>query len=152
MREGVEEAVADALQRLRGGAGPQPAPRLTDTGHVGPGLLQHRIGEGEWLAVVPRDEIHHGGLRAGGLDHLVQAGDVSDRLGHLLAGELDHPVVHPDRGELAAARRACLGGLVLVVGEDEVRPSAVDVEADAEDLLRHRRALDVPAGAPVAPR
>ena len=46
------------------------------------------------------------------------------------------------------ARRARLGGLVLVVGEHQVRAAAVDVEADAEQLLGHRRALDVPAGRP----
>ena len=47
---------------------------------------------------------------------------------------------------------ARLGGLVLVVGEDQVAAAAVDLEADAEQLLGHRRALDVPAGPAAAPR
>ena len=64
----------------------------------------------------------------------------------------DHPVVHPDPREGHAARGLGLGDLVLVVGEDEVRAAAVDLEVRAEKLLGHRRALDVPAGAPLAPR
>jgi len=38
------------------------------------------------------------------------------------------------------------------VGKDQVGATTVDVEVDAQDLLGHRRALDVPAGATVAPR
>ena len=45
-----------------------------------------------------------------------------------------------------------LRGLVLVMGEDEVVAAAVDLEADAEQLLGHRRALDVPARPAAAPR
>ena len=48
----------------------------------------------------------------------------------------------------AAAR---LRRLVLVVGEGQVVAAGVDLEADAEHLLGHRRALDVPARAPAAP-
>src|SRR3954468_22536628 len=49
------------------------------------------------------------------------------------------------------ARGLGLGDLVLMVGEDQVRPAAVDVEVQAEDLLRHGRALDVPARPATAP-
>ena len=48
--------------------------------------------------------------------------------------------------------RAGLGLLVLVVREAQVDAAAVDVEAAAEVLQRHRRALDVPAGPSRAPR
>ena len=48
--------------------------------------------------------------------------------------------------------RLGLGALVLVVREHEVVAAAVDVEALAEDLERHRRALDVPARPARAPR
>src|SRR5205823_10758433 len=43
------------------------------------------------------------------------------------------------------------GDLVLVVREDQVEAAAVDVERGAEVLVRHRRALQVPAGTPTAP-
>ena len=101
---------------------------------------------------MPGDQVHHGGVATVLGDDLVQGGDVSQRLGHLLARELDHPVVHPDPRELAAARCARLGRLVLVVGKHEVRAAAVDLEVDAEQLLRHGRALDVPPRAPRPPR
>ena len=39
-----------------------------------------------------------------------------------------------------------------MMGEDEVRSAAVDLEVDPEQLLGHRRALDVPARAPGTPR
>ena len=59
--------------------------------------------------------------------------------------------MHPGPGERPAAGGERLRGLVLVVREHEVDPAAVDVELEAEQRLGHRRALDVPAGAPAAP-
>ena len=50
------------------------------------------------------------------------------------------------------AERARLRELVLVVREDEVEPAAVDLEHRPEQLLRHRRALDVPARPAAPPR
>jgi hypothetical protein len=46
---------------------------------------------------------------------------------------------------------SALRGLVLVMGEHQVRAAAVDVEAHAQQLLGHRRALDVPTRPPLAP-
>ena len=78
--------------------------------------------------------------------------EIPQALGHLLALDLDHLVVHPDLGEAAlAAGAAALGDLVLVVGELQVDAAAMDVEALAQELAAHRRALDVPAGAAAAP-
>ena len=64
--------------------------------------------------------------------------------------EPQHAVVHPDARE-ALARGLRLRALVLVVREDQVEAAAVDVEVLAELRVRHRRALDVPAGPPAAP-
>ena len=82
--------------------------------------------------------------------------EVLQGLGHLDglsvgALGLQHTVVHPVVGELASA--GCLGlrDLVLVVGEDQVVPSAVDVDGVAEIMPDHGRALDVPAGPSLAP-
>ncbi len=58
--------------------------------------------------------------------------------------------MHPDVRE-AVAERARLRDLVLVVREDEVEPAAVDLELRSEVLLRHDRALDVPARPPASP-
>ena len=55
-------------------------------------------------------------------------------------------MVHPEVGEIAAGR-AGLGDLVLVVRERQLGAAAVDVERSAQVAARHRRALEVPAGA-----
>ena len=82
----------------------------------------------------------------------MQLEDVAHGLRHLVlgAGE-DHPVVHPGARERHAARGLGLRDLVLVVGEDEVGAAAVDREVEPEQAFRHRRALDMPAGPPLAP-
>ena len=56
--------------------------------------------------------------------------------------------MHPHlRHALGVEGAAGLGGLVLVVREDQVDAAAVDVEGLAQVLPGHGRALDVPAGA-----
>ena len=80
--------------------------------------------------------------------------DVPEVARHLLLalGRTEQPVVHPVADERLLARDPLgLGDLVLVVGEDEVLASAVDVELLAEEGQRHRRALDVPPGAAPPP-
>ena len=59
--------------------------------------------------------------------------------------------MHPDLRQLLPSRHPRLRGLVLVVGEDEVVAAAVNVKTEAENLLGHRRALNVPARASTAP-
>src|SRR5690242_21531484 len=49
-------------------------------------------------------------------------------------------------------RRLGLGDLVLVMREDEVDAAGVDVERVSQQVDRHRRALEVPTGAPASPR
>ncbi len=83
--------------------------------------------------------------------HLRDRDDVAQRLRHLLAGQGHPGVVQPVPRE-AVARGVRLRPFVLVVREDQVHPAAVDVELRAEVGRGHRRALQVPAGPPVAPR
>jgi hypothetical protein len=64
------------------------------------------------------------------VERVPQRHDVPNRLRHLLAGELEHPVVRPDLRELVT-ERSRLRELVLVVGKDEVEPAAVDLERGA---------------------
>lgn len=45
----------------------------------------------------------------------------------------------------APAGSTALGDLILVVGEDEVHPPAMDVKGVAQVGLAHRTALDVPS-------
>src|SRR6266511_20893 len=86
------------------------------------------------------------------VSQLGHAGDVPFRLRHLLAGLLQEPPVHPDRDDPVAGGAVRLGHLVLVVGEPQVVAAGVDVEALAQVLHGHGRALDVPSGEPLAPR
>src|SRR6476619_5774034 len=90
------------------------------------------------------EEIDEQGLAPMLLQRIAQRDDVADRLRHLLAGELQDPVVHPELRELVA-ERARLRDLVLVVRENEVEPAAVDLEDRPKVRLGHRGALDVPA-------
>ena len=101
---------------------------------------------------------HAQGLGAHQVERLAQQQEVVEALGHLLdlagggVGDLQHARVHPVARERGAVGRLGLGDLVLMMGEDEVAAAAVDVEGEPQVLVAHRGALDVPAGAAVAPR
>src|SRR5262249_49753120 len=73
--------------------------------------------------------------------------EIPQAFAHLLAFDLQEPVVHPViRHHQPMERAARLGDLVLVVGKHQVDAAAVNVEGFAEMLPRHRRAFDMPAG------
>ena len=63
----------------------------------------------------------------------------------------EQAVVGPVEDHRLVVAAFALGDFVFVVREHEVEPAAVDVERFAEQLLAHRRALDVPARAAGAP-
>src|SRR5207249_3541484 len=108
------------------------------------------VREVDRLRPVRREEVDEDRLGPPAREHVVQGSDVPDRLRHLLAIDLEQTVVHPELRELAACRLG-LCALVLVVREDEVQPAEMDLEPWAEELLGHRRALDVPAGTAATP-
>src|SRR5947207_6953839 len=87
-----------------------------------PCLREHRVAEVDRLAPVSRQEEEQDRLAPPLLDRVAKGDDVAERLRHLLAGQLQHPVVHPDARKLAAGA-ARLGQLVLVVREDQDRKS-----------------------------
>ena len=60
--------------------------------------------------------------------------------------------MHPEARRIVAEGGRGLRDLALVVREHQVHAAAVDVEALAEVLGTHRRALHVPAGEALAPR
>ena len=65
--------------------------------------------------------------------------------------KLQHAIVDPVAGEFHPGIRLGLGDLVFVVREDQVIAAAVDIDLLAEFGQVHGRALDVPAGASLAP-
>jgi hypothetical protein len=106
-------------------------------------------------AVVAGDEEepqHFRIAHVAGLQHVADAEEVAQRFGHLLVVHVDEAVVHPVFREAVAAGRAGLRDLVFMVREFQVRAAAVNVEARAEDVVGHGRALDVPARPSFAPR
>ena len=85
------------------------------------------------------------------VEQVGERGVVAQRLGHLLAADLDHAVMDPVPGERPAPTDR-LGALVLVVREGEVDPTAVQIEPVAQKIERHHGALDVPPGPARTPR
>ena len=148
----VEEGVAQRRQVLGGVAVGHPPARLPDALDGRRGRVEALARVGDRLPVVAGHEVHEQRVAPDLVEDVAQPADVALGLRHLLVAELQHPVVHPQPRERAPAGGQGLRGLVLVVGEQEIDPAAVDVELDAQQLLGHRRALDVPAGAPQPPR
>ena len=92
------------------------------------------------------------GIGAIALQCLLNCDQIAQRFAHLLLAELHQPVVQPVPGKGANASEGLrLGDLVLMVGEDEVLPAAVNIDSLAQVFQGHGAALDVPAGPPWAP-
>src|SRR5439155_22901159 len=80
---------------------------------------------------------------------VAQCRKILESLRHLLAHRILQKLgMQPVPGEGLAGRGLALRDLVLVMGKDIVDAAGVDVEALTQVLHAHRRALDVPAGAP----
>src|SRR5262249_8206397 len=138
-------------RRVRSNTGDtRPAGQRVEPGDRLAGAVQLAVADLDRAAVVALEHRHAHRARAVGVDGVVQRREVAERLRHLLGSDHDHAVVDPVPGE-AVAGTLGLGALVLVVGEDQVVAAAVDVEALPQQVERHRRALDVPAGPALAP-
>src|SRR3954471_18608789 len=101
--------------------------RVQEAGPLRLRLLKSLLGKVHRLAPVRAEKEQQERLASPRVDRVAQRDDVADRLRHLLAGELEHPVVHPEPCKLVAERTR-LRELVLVVREDKVEPAAVDLE------------------------
>jgi len=77
---------------------------------------------------------------------------IAQGLAHLFRVDIDEPVVQPVFDERLAGSGLGLGDLVLVVGKHKILSAAMDVDGFAEETHAHGGALDVPAGATLAPR
>ena len=89
--------------------------------------------------------------RIGGFQDVAKEQEVAQRLRHLLVVDLQHPAMDPIVGEGAATCGLGLGALVFMVRKGQVGAAAMDIERQAQVLLRHSRALDMPTGTPLPP-
>ena len=106
----------------------------------------------ELLARVAGEErIAEGGRAVPHGLELVEGVEVAQRLAHLLAVHKQVLAVIPVVGEGGAVAALALGDLVFVVGEEQVHAAGMEVDGVAEVLFTHGAALDVPAGAALAP-
>src|SRR2546421_12568685 len=81
------------------------------------------------------------------LDHITQRRKVLQAFRHLLADSVLQMLrVQPIADERLVGGGLALRDLVFVVRKDVVHAAGMDVEALAQVLHAHRRALDVPAG------
>ena len=85
------------------------------------------------------------------VEDLLERVEVTEALGHLLAIHAEHARVHPDVGEGLVPGAHGLRRLVLVVREDEVGATTVDVDRSAQVAVDHGAALGVPAGTAFSP-
>ena len=115
--------------------------------------MQAIIREGQPRSVVALHEICDDRVGTPSIHHVGKQRNVADALAHLAVRQLEHLVVHPHMGEWHAVVGALtLGDLVLVMRKGQVDATTVHRETHAQLTFRHRRALDMPARAPGAPR
>src|SRR5438270_12325068 len=100
----------------------------------------------------PHQRITHLASAVSLRDHVPQRVKIPERLRHLLS--LNHQVraVHPIPDEFFPRASFRLRDLCFVVRENIIHAAAMNIELIAEQLRRHRAALDVPARPPVPPR
>ena len=72
--------------------------------------------------------------------------------GHFFSIDKEVFGVEPEAGEGLSRAPFRLSDLIFVVGEHIIDAAAVNIDGLAEVFDRHCRALDVPPGAPLAPR
>src|SRR4051794_39457973 len=74
---------------------------------------------------------------------------IAEGLRHLLAFDLKEAIVHPHaRERMTAMRPFALRDFVFMMRKDKIDSAAMNVEGLAQQSLAHRRAFDMPAGAP----
>jgi hypothetical protein len=104
------------------------------------------------VAVVVREDGEADRSRVPLLAEVADEHEVPERLRHLHAVERHHRRVQPVAHEALPGGRLRLRRLALVVGEDQVAATAVEVHGGPELPQRQGRALDVPPGAARSPQ
>src|SRR5882724_7311938 len=123
-----------------------PRDRLSRFIHSFPRKIQRRP------IMHPHQRIPHLASAVSLRQHVSQCVKIPERLRHLLA--LDHQVraMEPAAHKLFPRASFRLRDLCFVMRENIVHPAAMNIELIAEQLRRHRAALDMPARPAVAPR
>ncbi|MPM91663.1 hypothetical protein SDC9_138794 [bioreactor metagenome] len=78
--------------------------------------------------------------------------EVAEALAHFAVIDVDKTVMHPVAGIFMAGAALALRNFVFMMRENQVAAAAMDVDSLAKMLADHGGALDVPAGAALAPR
>ena len=150
--EVVAQGFEDRGRGRPGGRGAGAVERAIEAVELALTVSERVVGEIQDRTVMGAHQGQAEGLARCAGEGVADGGEVAKAFRHLLAVDLEHGVVHPKVGEVAARVGAeALGALVLVVGEDQVFAAEMDVEILAEMGLAHGAALDVPAGAAAAP-
>mmetsp|Transcript_8943 Transcript_8943/g.21943 ORF Transcript_8943/g.21943 Transcript_8943/m.21943 type:complete len:212 (-) Transcript_8943:887-1522(-) len=131
----------------------EPPPEGVKTPHAIPGRLQRSCREVQRSPVVRSDDkesecpyIVFGGTA------LSECEEVSLGLGHFLLVDVDKAIVHPVAAKGLATRTFRLGDLVLVMREDQIDPTGMDVDGVPQERFCHGTALNVPTRTTTAPR
>ena len=95
------------------------------------------------------EEAQHHGIVL--FQDIPNGGEIACGLAHLFVVDIEEGGVHPVMCEGLSVGRLGLGDLVLVMGEDQILPSRMNVDLIAQILFAHHRAFDVPARPSVAP-
>ena len=85
-------------------------------------------------------------------EELLQSDEVTKTLTHLLAIDGNHIVVHPVTNHLVALRSHSLSNLALMVRENQIHATTVNIKVAAQVFASHRSTLAVPARETIAPR
>ena len=112
------------------------------------------FGPVHWPPVMCRKEHEPDHLsRNSPVQQVAHGEEITCRLRHFPALDLQHFIMHPDPREPALRTSAHrLGDFVLVMGKSEVVAATVNVKRLAKKLQRHCRAFDMPARPPESPR
>ena len=80
-----------------------------------------------------------------------QQEEVTQGLGHFFMIDGNKAVMHPVPGHGLAKTALALSDFVFMVGKNQVKAAAVDIEAFSQIFIGHGGAFDMPAGTALAP-
>ena len=94
-------------------------------------------------------EAHHGAGEF--IEDIPEKEEIPQGFGHFFRIDGDKAVMEPVMHRFTAVAAFGLGDFVFVMGEDQIRAAAVNIEGIAEVFFGHGGAFDMPAGTAFAP-